>query len=232
MTATIPHFLLFSQTTQLSGGRFAGRWRFVLEAADGSYKFEAGDEEYDFAGPRLELLAVVRGLEALDQPSRVTLITPSRYVARGLTHGLTQWRAQDWQCGQAGAWAPVSNDDLWRRVDGALRYHEVRCRCWRIDASPGTARHRDWPVSLGERCAAIVRTWLRRWLRKGRDRRGSPLGGTTELGRHEHPGPPPPHLPFGRPHVHPMTPRRKWDGQRSSRIGTNRGAIKFAQPHH
>ena len=39
--------------------------------------------ELDVRGERLELMTLVRGLEALDQPSRVTLMTASGYVARG-----------------------------------------------------------------------------------------------------------------------------------------------------
>ena len=85
------------------------------------------------AKQRLELLAVVRGLEALAQPSRVTLVTPSRYVNRGLAYGLAEWRANGWQWEHFGQMVPVKNRDLWQRVDRALAIHEVECFAWNAE---------------------------------------------------------------------------------------------------
>jgi len=135
MTSHTPHFLLFSesQTAAPQHERSVGKWRFVLEAVDGSTKLEVGDKEPEVVGERLELLAVVRGLEALDQPSRVTLVTASRYVSRGFRHGLQQWRDNQWQWERFGRMAPVKNSDLWQRVDQALNYHQVECKTWRFD---------------------------------------------------------------------------------------------------
>ncbi len=82
MKVATPHYLLFSESCRKSP---QGQWRFVLQLIDGTEQFEAADAEPDARGERLELLAVVRGLEALAQPSRVTLVTPSRYVNVGLT---------------------------------------------------------------------------------------------------------------------------------------------------
>jgi len=105
-------------------------WHFVLESTNGDQLVEAADAEHEVCGERLELLAVVRGLEALDQPSRVTLVTPSRYVSRGLRYGLEEWRRSNWQWERFGRLVPVKNGDLWQRVDRALEYHHVDCRTW------------------------------------------------------------------------------------------------------
>jgi ribonuclease HI len=149
MTVAAPHFLLFSEARRNRVARGpAGQWRFVLEALDGSDKIEVADEEPEAEGERLELLAVVRGLEALDQPSRVTLVTSSRYVSRGLRFGLTEWRENEWQWERFGQMTPIKNGDLWQRVDQALGFHKVDCRTWRFDqphhdledvANPATA---------------------------------------------------------------------------------------------
>lgn len=143
MSVPAPHFLLFSESrtkrkeakreSERESGQTVGHWRFVLESLDGSEKFEADDEEPLAQGDRLELLAVVRGLEALDQPSRVTLVTPSRYVSRGLRFGLEQWRESGWLWERFGQMAPVKNRDLWQRVDRALDFHEIECRTWQFD---------------------------------------------------------------------------------------------------
>jgi ribonuclease HI len=143
MSAPTPHFLLFSASEPGEARDSAGDWRFVLEAIDGSAKIEVADSEPEIRGERLELLAVVRGLEALEQPSRVTLLTPSRYVSRGLSYGLNDWRENDWQWERHGAMVPVKNHDLWQRVDRALEFHRVECRQWRLDAGHEQAAASD-----------------------------------------------------------------------------------------
>ena len=135
-----PHFLLFSESgaSPDSSEAHVGHWRFRLESVDGPDKLEAAEDEPNLDEQRLELLAVVRGLEALDQPSRVTLVTSSRYVSRGLRFGLDAWRGNDWKWESYGKMTPVSDRDLWRRVDRALQYHTVECRTWRFDAAHDT----------------------------------------------------------------------------------------------
>jgi ribonuclease HI len=134
MNAAKPHFLLFSESTRKQA---RGQWRFVLQAVDGSDQFEAYDEEPNVGGERLELLAVVRGLEALPEPARVTLVTPSKYVNRGIAQGLPEWRHNGWQWEHFGEMVPVKNRDLWQRVDRALDFHQVQCRSWRFDLPHG-----------------------------------------------------------------------------------------------
>jgi ribonuclease HI len=158
-----PRFLLFSEAQPAAGSASnsrRGRWRFVLEALDGAERLEAADEEPGEAGPRLELLAVVRGLEALDQPSRVTLVTASSYVSRGIRHGLAQWRENDWMWERYGKMTPVKDSDLWRRIDHALQFHQVECRIWRFASEPASA-------SAGEPVETVHRRrgW-NRWRRR------------------------------------------------------------------
>ncbi len=129
-----PHYLLISESRQLSG---AGRWRFVLRPADGGERIVADDVDPEARGDRLELLTVVRGLEALEQPSRVTLWTPSTYVREGIRHGLREWRENGWLWEYFGRMVPVKNDDLWKRLDRVMEFHQVDCRTWRVDSSHG-----------------------------------------------------------------------------------------------
>lgn len=130
MNIPTPHFLLMADAAR--SARRAD-WRFVLQSADGSAKIEVQDEEPDVFGERLELLAVVRGLEALDQPSRVTLVTSSSYVHRGFQFGLREWRDSQWQWERHGEMVPVKNHDLWQRVDRAMSFHRIDCRTVRVD---------------------------------------------------------------------------------------------------
>lgn len=139
MTVLAPHFLLFSEARTKRAKATAtpcdsGTWHFVLEAIDGTAKLEVADEEPEaIDAERLELLAVVRGLEALDQPSKVTLVTRSRSVTRGLRFGIDKWRENGWNWECFGKMSPIKDHDLWQRVDQALQFHDVRCRLWRFD---------------------------------------------------------------------------------------------------
>jgi len=130
MSIPAPHFLLVSQANR---EKERGEWRFVLKAADGSATLEAADAEPDARGERLELLAVVRGLEALDQPSRVTLVTPSSYVKHGIRYGLDEWGRNGWEWERFGEMAPVKNRDLWQRLDRALKIHRMEGAIFRHD---------------------------------------------------------------------------------------------------
>ncbi|MBN1851162.1 MAG: hypothetical protein JW829_00500 [Pirellulales bacterium] len=140
MSVPIPHFLLFSEAQVRPGAN--PEWHFVLESLDGRKRTVAADCEPDARGERVELLAVVRGLEALEQPSRVILITKSRYVSRGLERGLREWRESGWRWERFGRRVPVRDADLWQRIDHAMHFHEVECRTWRFDA--GHAEHNRW----------------------------------------------------------------------------------------
>ncbi|HEX4143282.1 MAG TPA: RNase H family protein [Pirellulales bacterium] len=171
-----PHFLLFSESTRQQA---RGQWRFVLQAVDGSDQFEAFDEEPNVGGERLELLAVVRGLEALPEPARVTLVTPSKYVNRGLSQGLPEWRHNGWQWEHFGEMVPVKNRDLWQRVDRALDFHQVQCRSWRFDlphggpaAAVGRPPAAPSPAPPAERAISRPGRW-----RLGRRLRRLSLGG-------------------------------------------------------
>ena len=148
MNHSAPHFRLFSESNAEDQ---PGRWRFVLQPnakndstddkSATAETFEAGGTEIDVHGERLELLCVVRGLEALDQPSRVTLITSSTYVREGIRYGIQQWRANGWCWESFGKMVPVKNQDLWKRVDAALQFHRLECQVWRFDeAHAGTVR--------------------------------------------------------------------------------------------
>ena len=114
MRAAGPHFLLYSTAP---GIRESDRqWRFILRPVGGEASLAVADVEENAKPGRLELLAVVRGLEALEQPSRVTLVTSSRYVIRGIRRGLSQWRERGWRWERFGQIVPIRDDDLWQRV--------------------------------------------------------------------------------------------------------------------
>ena len=142
---TAPHYLLLTGSQQRLPAEVSseakelhqqgidpcgGSWHFVLEPIGQGSRIEADEIEPGVTGERLNLLAVVRGIEALEQPSQVTLITPSKYVGRGIRSGIAFWREHNWHWERFGQMAPVKHDDLWKRIDRAMQYHKVDCRIW------------------------------------------------------------------------------------------------------
>jgi ribonuclease HI len=71
---------------------------------------------------RMELMAAIIGLESLNEPCRVTLITDSKYVMHGITDWIENWKKRGWK---TAAKKPVKNEDLWRRLDKARDQHEI-----------------------------------------------------------------------------------------------------------
>jgi ribonuclease HI len=135
MSVSAPHFLLYAEASLSATASAADyeasdarRWRFVLRRPGGETALEAADDEPEAGTERLELLAVVRGLEALESPSRVTLLSGSRHIRRGLESGLAQWRENGWQWERYGRMTPMKNGDLWQRLDRLLQIHAIDCR--------------------------------------------------------------------------------------------------------
>jgi ribonuclease HI len=141
MKDSAPHYLLMAEASRQSG---FGRWRFVLEPSDGSAPLEAGDVEPDLWGERLDLLTVLRGLESLNQPSRVTVVGCTRYVEQGILYGLAEWRDNQWRWEYFGQMVPVRDADLWQRMDRALQFHRVDCTQRRFDAGHGSLTGPHW----------------------------------------------------------------------------------------
>jgi len=71
---------------------------------------------------RMELMAVIEGLRALKEPSRVEVYTDSSYVQQGMSQWLARWKRQGWKTADR---KPVKNEDLWRLLDSLAAGHEV-----------------------------------------------------------------------------------------------------------
>ena len=75
---------------------------------------------------RMELLGCIAGLEALNRPCRVTVVSDSKYLTDAFNqHWIDSWQKKNWDRGKAG---PVKNVDLWKRLLKAMEPHEVSFR--------------------------------------------------------------------------------------------------------
>jgi ribonuclease HI len=100
-----------------------GGWGVVIRSG-ASEKELAGGEALT-TNNRMELMAAIRGLEALKRPCRVTLSTDSRYVMDGLTKWLKGWQRNGWR---TAARQPVKNADLWQELIAAAAPHRIDWR--------------------------------------------------------------------------------------------------------
>ena len=70
----------------------------------------------------MELMAAIKGLEALKRPTSASLTTDSQYVRKGITEWISGWKSRGWKT--AGK-QPVKNRDLWEQLDALAQQHRV-----------------------------------------------------------------------------------------------------------
>ena len=119
-----PRIQLFTDGA-CKGNPGPGGWGYILKhPASGSVRESSGGEPAT-TNNRMELLAVISGLESLNRRSQVEVVTDSEYVAKGSTQWMVGWKRNNWQRREKGRLKPVKNDDLWKRLDNLLGQHEV-----------------------------------------------------------------------------------------------------------
>lgn len=99
-----------------------GGWGVLLEYRGVEKELFGGVSE-PTTNNRMELLAAIKGLEALKKRSNVCLHTDSTYVQKGITEWLQVWKKKNWMTASR---TPVKNKDLWVRLDAAVQRHQVR----------------------------------------------------------------------------------------------------------
>ncbi|WP_297615673.1 ribonuclease HI [uncultured Roseicyclus sp.] len=108
-----------------SGNPGPGGWGALLQARDGDAvvkERELHGGEADTTNNRMELLAAIAALEALERPAGITIVTDSAYVKNGVTGWIHGWKRNGWKTSSN---KPVKNEDLWRRLDTAQARHRV-----------------------------------------------------------------------------------------------------------
>ena len=97
-----------------------GGWGVLLRM--GAHEKEMSGGQEDTTNNRMELMAAIRGLEALNQSCVVDLYSDSKYVIDGITKWIHGWHKRGWV---NAAKKPVANADLWRELWDATGRHEV-----------------------------------------------------------------------------------------------------------
>ncbi len=97
-----------------------GGWGALLRY--GGVEKELYGAEQQTTNNRMELQAVISGLDALTRPSHVRVTTDSQYVKNGITQWIHNWKRNGWKTAAKKA---VKNADLWKRLDEAVARHQV-----------------------------------------------------------------------------------------------------------
>ncbi len=104
-----------------SGNPGPGGWGAVLRY-NGREKELSGGEKAT-TNNRMELTAVIKALEQLKEPCKVTLTTDSKYVSDGVSKGwAASWQQNGWRKADK---KPALNPDLWERLLELLKIHDV-----------------------------------------------------------------------------------------------------------
>jgi len=105
---------LYSDGSSLGNPGFGG-WGTILEYK--GKELELSGSEPNTTNNRMELTAVIKGLQKLKEPCSVKVVTDSSYVANAINSWLKNWIAKDFK--------KVKNVDLWKEYLEAAKIHDI-----------------------------------------------------------------------------------------------------------
>ena len=97
-----------------------GGWGVLMRYGDHEKQMYGGEQET--TNNRMELTAVIEGLNSLTRQCSVKITTDSTYVKDGITSWIHNWKKRNWKTASK---KPVKNQDLWQALDKAVSEHDV-----------------------------------------------------------------------------------------------------------
>ncbi len=102
------------------GNPGVGGWGALLRFGDRERELFGGERET--TNNRMELLAVIRALEALTRPCEADVYVDSSYVQKGISEWIHGWKRNGWRTADK---KPVKNVDLWMELDRQAARHQL-----------------------------------------------------------------------------------------------------------
>ncbi|MDP3600610.1 MAG: ribonuclease HI [Bosea sp. (in: a-proteobacteria)] len=103
-----------------SGNPGPGGWGVILSYKGKQKELSGG--EANTTNNRMELMGAIAALESLTRPCTVALHTDSQYLRQGITAWIHGWKKNGWKTADR---KPVKNEELWKRLDAALKQHKI-----------------------------------------------------------------------------------------------------------
>ncbi len=97
-----------------------GGWGVLLVFKDQEKEICGGD--VNTTNNKMELKAAIEGLKALTEPCLVELTTDSKYVMRGITEWIENWKKNNWKNANK---KPVKNKELWIELYDLKSEHQI-----------------------------------------------------------------------------------------------------------
>ncbi|CAN7292619.1 ribonuclease HI [Bosea sp. LjRoot90] len=103
-----------------SGNPGPGGWGAILSYKGKERELSGGEAQT--TNNRMELMGAIAALETLTRPCTVALHTDSQYLRQGITSWIHGWKKNGWKTADR---KPVKNEELWKRLDAALKQHKI-----------------------------------------------------------------------------------------------------------
>jgi len=97
-----------------------GGWGVLIQT--GNYSNELKGFQLDTTNNQMELMAVIKGLEAIEKNTSLEIITDSQYVMNGIKQWIINWKKNGWKTASK---KPVKNKELWQRLDGLVKDYTI-----------------------------------------------------------------------------------------------------------
>ena len=89
-----------------------GGWGALIISGDSKNEIYGG--EANTTNNRMEILAVIMALKAINTGSEITVFTDSTYVQKGISEWISKWKTNGWRTSNK---KEVKNKDLWLQLD-------------------------------------------------------------------------------------------------------------------
>jgi len=104
-----------------SGNPGPGGWGALLIYGEQQKAMRGGEPAT--TNNRMEMMAAIKGLEALTRPCEIKLFSDSAYLVNAFNQGwLKNWQRNGWKTAKK---EPVINQDLWQRLSELSEIHQI-----------------------------------------------------------------------------------------------------------
>ncbi len=108
-----------------SGNPGPGGWAFILRHVTTGKTMEKTGATLPTTNNQMELQALIEGLQSLQRPTRVHVVTDSTYLKQGLTEWIQTWKRRGWNRKTSNGLKPVKNVEQWKQLDELTQIHQL-----------------------------------------------------------------------------------------------------------